>query len=321
MSLIRQSDYESYDYREFWQDNKRLYEDQSERLAVRKLLGKIDCSGKIFIDLGCGFGRLFNEYSGFEKIILVDYSLKNVENAKNIITNFLNQNPEKLNDVYFFVADINSLPFRSDSMDIVLTVRVIHHLLKPEVFFTEVNRVIKDRGYFVLEFANKKNLKNILRFFFGMLKQSPFNLTPFKIGDTILNFHPLFIRKLLEGNGFKVLKQISVSNFRLTFIKKIIVLKLLLFLENIYQNLFSFAELGPSIFYKANYLKDISQELFLDNANNKCNKRKIFSDIREILLCPSCRQDKLEFLNSGKIYCPICKRNFKIVNNIYNFKI
>jgi len=59
VSLIRQSDYENYDYRQFWQDSKRDYEDKSERLAVRKLFKSIDTEGKIFIDLGCGFARLF----------------------------------------------------------------------------------------------------------------------------------------------------------------------------------------------------------------------------------------------------------------------
>ena len=34
---LRRSDYETYDYREFWQDNKRQYEDYSERTAIRKL--------------------------------------------------------------------------------------------------------------------------------------------------------------------------------------------------------------------------------------------------------------------------------------------
>ncbi|MBM3711973.1 MAG: class I SAM-dependent methyltransferase, partial [Actinobacteria bacterium] len=228
VGLIRQSDYENYDYRQFWQDNKRDYEDKSERLAVRKLLGRIETEGKIFIDLGCGFGRLFNEYRNFKKIILVDYSFSNIKNARDSITKFLNRDFKKLQDVYFIVADINNLPFKSEIADAVLTVPVIHHLLEPDIFFREVARIIKNGGCFILEYANKRNMKNILKFLSGIIRQSPFNSLPFKVGDTILNFHPAFIRQILESIGFEVLKEISVSNFRLAVLKKIAGLKFLL---------------------------------------------------------------------------------------------
>ncbi len=76
--MIRKSDYENYDYREFWEDGSRLYEDSSERLAIRKLLRSVDKQGRTCIDLGCGYGRLFNEYMDLNNIILVDYSLKNL---------------------------------------------------------------------------------------------------------------------------------------------------------------------------------------------------------------------------------------------------
>jgi len=321
VSLIRQSDYENYDYRQFWQDSKRDYEDKSERLAVRKLFKSIDTEGKIFIDLGCGFARLFNEYRDFAKIILVDYSLNNIKNARDLITDFLNNDLEKLKNIYFIVADINNLPFKSKTADTILTIRVIHHLSEPIFFFKEVKRIIKNHGCFILEYANKRNLKNILKFLCGIIRQSPFNLTSLKIGDTILNFHPVYIKKMLQDNGFKILKQLSVSNFRLSALKKTIGLKFLLFLENIYQNLFSFAKTGPSIFLKTLYCEANGLKDSLNDSSDGVKKFVSFSDIREILICPCCKQDKLEFLKPGNIYCTSCRKNFKVDDNIYNFRI
>jgi len=93
---IRKSDYENYDYREFWEDDKRYYEDQSERIALRSMLRGVDPSNKLFIDIGCGYARLFNEYSNFQRVILIDYSIKNLRNARERISRFLSDDPDKM---------------------------------------------------------------------------------------------------------------------------------------------------------------------------------------------------------------------------------
>lgn len=160
---IRQSDYENYDYREFWEEDKRLYEDGSERIAIRKFLKGEQRKNKLLVDLGCGYGRLFNEYQDFERIILVDFSIKNLQNAREIISKYLDNQKERLSHIFFVCADIARLPFKAGCVDSVLTVRVIHHLSNPGNLFHEVQRVLKNGGLFMLEFANKRNLKNILR--------------------------------------------------------------------------------------------------------------------------------------------------------------
>ena len=80
----------------------------------------------------------------------------------------------------------------------ILTIRVVYHLDNPERYFGEVSRILKDSGLYFLEFANKRNLKNILRFFADGMDTSPFNLIPLQIGETILNFHPKHIVGLLR---------------------------------------------------------------------------------------------------------------------------
>ena len=343
--MIKQSDYENYDYRQFWQDDKRLYEDSAERIVIKKFIGPLDKQGRIFVDLGCGFGRLFSEYKDFEKIILVDYSVSNLKNAKEAVEKFLNYDEALMKKIIYTAADVTCLPFRSSFADAAMTVRVMHHIGNVEKFMNEVSRILKPGGYFLLEFANKRNLKNILKFMFGRLKQSPFDSRPLQIGATILDYHPKFIKSLLRKTGFKILKQVSASNYRLGFLKKHINLKVLLFFERIYQNIFSFIDTGPSIFLKTINLSPLqavfgSPEINLaantgplstdmEEANlaaaklkalNSKGTIKSFEDFTAYFCCPVCREENLEIDSGGKIICNSCKREFYMDDGIYVFK-
>ncbi len=306
---FRKSDYESYDYSKFWEDDRRLYEDKAERMALRRLIAGIGGENKIFFDIGCGYGRLFNEYKDFETIVLIDYSLNNLKNARDRIERFLKNTPGKLASVYFIAADATSLPIKSDCADIILTVRVIHHLDNPEKYFDEIARILKNRGSFFLEFANKRNLKNILRFFVRKMDTSPFNLKPSQIGETILNFHPDHISDILEKRNFTIKKSISVSNFRLNLLKKFPGTKTLLFFEKIYQKLFSFVLLGPSIFMKS---------VLNEKGPENISKNKITS-LEDILICVYCGESSL-VPDKNMIQCKNCGRIFIRENGIYNFK-
>ncbi len=307
---FRKSDYESYDYSKFWEDDRRSYEDKAERIALRRLIAGVERKDQIFFDMGCGYGRLFNEYMDFETIILVDYSLNNLKNARNRIEKFLKNTPEKLASVYFIAADASSLPLKSNCADTILTVRVIHHLDNPDKFFDEIARILKHKGLFFLEFANKRNLKNILRFFTGKMDTSPFNLRSSQIGETILNFHPDYISELLKKRSFTIKKSISVSNFRLNLLKKFPGTKTLLFFEKVYQKFFSWALLGPSIFLKSVLIKTGSE----DTDRNK------MAGLEDILICPNCGKDSLTS-DENKLKCKNCGRIFLREDGIYNFKI
>ena len=334
---IRKSDYESYDYREFWEDDKRHYEDQSERMALRSMLRGVDTSNKLFIDIGCGYARLFNEYSKFQRVVLIDYSMKNLRNARERISRFLSDDPEKLSNVLFVSADATAIPIRDDSADTVLTVRVVHHLDRPEKYFDEVKRIIKSDGLYLFEFANKRNLKNILRFMIGKMGTSPFSPAPLQIGETIRNYHPKEIYRKLGERDIRIEKIISVSNFRLGILKKIFGNKLLLFFENIYQKIFSFITWGPSIFIKGYLIKNTSSgDRDLAEGNHKESGNRILaengeqsfkdllgqnlSNFSDILLCPLCNNKNL-ILSGDKIKCGGCKHQFLIDGNILDLKV
>ena len=307
---FRKSDYESYDYSKFWEDDRRSYEDKAERMALRRLIAGVERKDQIFFDIGCGYGRLFYEYKDFETIILVDYSLNNLKNARDRIERFLKNTPEKLSSVYFIAADATSLPVKSNCADTILTVRVIHHLDNPEKCFDEIARILKRKGLFFLEFANKRNLKNILRFFIRRMDASPFNLKPSQVGETILNFHPDYISDLLKKRSFSIKKSISVSNFRLNLLKKFPGTKTLLFFEKIYQRFFSWVLVGPSIFLKS----------VLNKTGPEDTSRNKMTSLEDILICTYCGKDSL-ILVEKKVKCKNCGRIFLREDGIYDFKI
>jgi SAM-dependent methyltransferase len=185
----------------------------------------------------------------------------------------------------------------------------VHHLDNPEKYFDEIVRILKNKGLFFLEFANKRNLKNILRFFVRKMDTSPFNLKPSQIGETILNFHPDYISDILKKRNFTIKKSISVSNFRLNLLKKFPGTKTLLFFEKFYQKFFSFVLLGPSIFLKS----------VLDGKGPEDIGRNKITGLEDILICIYCGKTSL-ILNKSMIQCKNCGRIFACEDGIYNFK-
>jgi ubiquinone/menaquinone biosynthesis C-methylase UbiE len=307
---FRKSDYESYDYTKFWEDNKRSYEDRAERLALKKLLTGVDGTSKFFFDIGCGYGRLFNEYKDFENIVLLDYSIKNLKNARKRIKEFLEKSQGDQPSVYFIAADADCLPLRSSCADVVLTVRMVHHLADPEMYFNEVARILKDRGLYFLEFANKRNLKNILKYFIGKMNTSPFNLVPSQVGETIMNFHPRYIIGTLKKRKINIKKMISVSNFRLNILKRFPGTKAMIFLERLYQRIMPFVLLGPSVFLKG----------IVEGKKKEKIRAGPAATLRGILLCPYCGKQSLVF-KKNMFTCTRCRIVFEKKNGIYDFRI
>ena len=73
-------DYEGSDYRaRFWQNQGRDYEDGAERVALRRLMPP---GGDTLLDVGAGFGRLANEYAGYRRVVLFDYSRSLLREAR-----------------------------------------------------------------------------------------------------------------------------------------------------------------------------------------------------------------------------------------------
>ena len=237
-------DYAGYDYKkEFWEKVDRSYEDHCEKDTLIKLIKKIPAKPQVIMDAGCGFGRLFDTYAPFgSEFILLDYAQHLLEQAMIEI---------KHPNVRFIQGNLLDLPLDSKTVDLVLTVRTLHHLQKPELFFKGVHRLLKSDGYFIFEIPNKRHMVNIVRFIFGKMEQNPFSKEPLLLKETFINYHPETILALLDQEGFVKEASLNTSFFRSGLLKRNMPLSLLCKLDTLCQRLFSWANLTPSIYVLA----------------------------------------------------------------------
>lgn len=237
------SDYNGYDYKKiFWEDANREYEDQADRMAIRKLLPK---RMEKFADIGGGYGRLANEYlKRARKIYLFDYSKSELKQAKEIYGDKLDT---KAGDIY-------KLPFRDGELDGLMMVRVTHHLEHLDRALEELYRVLKPGGVAVIEVANKRTLPKMARYVTFRSKENPWSRNPAnytEICETgFYNYHPKYVEELFKRIGFKQEKVLSVSNFRSEALKKVFKTDRLVKMENTAQTALAPIRFAPSIYYK-----------------------------------------------------------------------
>ena len=280
-------DYEEYDYRgDFWVG--RDYEDAVERIALRKLL---PASGGRLVEIGAGFGRLADLYTGYREVILLDPARSQLREAQE----------RWLGDSRFIyvVGDIYGLPLSTSGFDVVLTVRVLHHLADLPAAFQELHRILRPQGRYILEYANKRNLKEIIRYLAGRSRKEPFSPQPAEYGPSTFNFHPSYIEEGLREAGFVAERTLAVSSFRLAFLKRLFPLSWLARLDGLLQSPTAALKLAPSIFLLA-----------------RAQKEKEGSG--GIFRCPSCGKEDLQELTAS-LLCRGCGHSWPVEEGIYDF--
>lgn len=234
------ADYNGYDYKKiFWEDGKRDYEDLADRMAVRKLLPE---AMDDFVDIAGGYGRLADEYlSRATHCTIFDYSKTELADAK-----------KKYGDkIITKQGDIYDLPFKDASFDGLMMIRATHHFKDMDKVTEELYRILKPGGIAVIEIANKKTLPKMFRYWFKKSKINPFAKTQSWLPDLkMYNYHPKYLENIFKAKGFKILKVLSVSNFRSPRLKKIFGTKVLGGLEKIAQPTLAPIRFAPSIYYK-----------------------------------------------------------------------
>ena len=236
------SDYNGYDYKKiFWEDADREYEDQADRMAIRKLLPK---RMEKFADIGGGYGRLANEYlKRARKVYLFDYSKTELAQAKEIYGDRIET---KAGDIY-------KLPFSDSELDGLMMVRVTHHLEHLDKALRELYRVLKPGGVAVIEVANKRTLPKMARYLTKRSKVNPFSREVVDLGigaNGFYNYHPKYVEEIFKKVGFSCEQVLSVSNFRSQKLKKVLGTNRLVRMENSAQKVLAPVRFAPSIYYK-----------------------------------------------------------------------
>lgn len=284
--------YEGSDYQtSFWDAANRRYEDAVETVALNKLFAQ---GGKLLLELGAGAGRVTPRYQNWDRIVLLDYSRTQLQQAR-----------ERLGDSdrYIYVAaDIYKLPFVDGLFDGSTMIRTLHHMADAPQTLRSVRRVMAQDGRFLLEFANKRNYKAILRWLMRRQRWNPFAPEQVEFVKLNYNFHPTTITRTLRETGFENQKILGVSYFRADWFKNNIQHENLVHMDSRLQNVPLLKGYTPSIF-----------------TLNQAVGSSPTPATGDFFQCPVCAYSLPEAKASQT--CPGCAHHWQFQEGIYEFRI
>ncbi len=288
----RVCDYEGSSYQtDFWDRGGRGYEDAAEAIALRRLLPQ---SGRLLLEVGAGAGRNTPRYHGFNRIVLLDYSITQLRQAQ-----------ERLgrSDRYIYVAgDVYNPPFVPGLFDTATMIRVIHHLADAGRSIHRIEEILAPGATFILEYASKLNLKAIARYLFRRQPWSPFTLEPVEFVELNFNFHPESIRRWLKSAHLDVRRQLTVSHFRIGLLKRLVPVRILAAADGLASLTGDWWQLSPSVF------------VLSTAANDKTPARA-----GDFFRCPACSGAAFEHGEEQSL-CTSCGKAWPIEGGIHVFK-
>ncbi|HSX40822.1 MAG TPA: class I SAM-dependent methyltransferase [Candidatus Saccharimonadales bacterium] len=140
---------------------------------------------KKFLDLGCGDGVLTLRRAqavGSQEIYGFDILDSEIRKARK-------------NGIVMKKGDLNGkLPYKNNEFDAIAATQVIEHLLDTDLFVSEVYRILKKGGIFVISTENLASWHNVFALLLGMQPSTgPWISRRFSIG-----FHPLYEEHIKE---------------------------------------------------------------------------------------------------------------------------
>lgn len=105
-----------------------------------KVLQKLAANSASILDLGCGEGTRLNYLKSDQKEVLgIDFNKTGINLAK-----------KSFPQIQFKIANLENLPIKKQSFDLVYSAFVLEHLKNPEKVLNEIIRVVAFKGYVVL---------------------------------------------------------------------------------------------------------------------------------------------------------------------------
>ncbi|MEW6649584.1 MAG: methyltransferase domain-containing protein [Chloroflexota bacterium] len=284
--------YEGSDYQQrFWEQGGRAYEDGAESIALQRLL---PTHGNRLLEVGAGAGRNTPRYQGYKQIVLLDYSRSQLEQARSR----LGDSPR----YRFIAADVYHLPFVPALFDGATMIRTLHHMTEAHRALESVHRVLQKDAVFILEFANKRNLKAILRYWLRRQTWNPFSPEPVEFVPLNFDFHPATVRAWLQNSGFAIQRMLTVSHFRFGWLKRCIPTQILVGMDSLAQLTGDWWQLSPSVFTRCRVVA-----------------QPAVAEAGSFFACPACAapiEDTPPLLT-----CPACGREYPLQDGIYDFRL
>ncbi len=290
-------DYTHSNYQqEFWGQGARAYEDLAERIALRKLLPR---GGQLCLEVGAGAGRLTDELQAFGRVVLLDYSRTQLQQAQARLGRSAR--------FIYVAADVYQLPFVARQFDCVTMVRVLHHMADAPAALAGVAALLRPAAPLLLEFASKLHVKAIARYALGMQAWSPFSLEPVEFAVLNFDFHPRAVRAWLAAAGMRVEQHKTISHLRTAFLKRTLPYRLLAAIDGWLQETGNLWQLTPSVMVRA------------VAAQSGAGAAPLAAAEHALFCCPLCRSAALGATAAG-LNCAQCGRHWALQDGIYDFK-
>jgi ubiquinone/menaquinone biosynthesis C-methylase UbiE len=141
----------------FYRKNKRYFE-TDERIDLTMFLEEFSIflsylnKDAVILEVGCGAGKLINKVGKLKTashVLGLDISPIGVKTGK---TN------SKTSNCFteFIIGDAETLPQKSESVDLVISNNVFEHLTDPQKCISEIARVLKSGGLFAMNCPNSR---------------------------------------------------------------------------------------------------------------------------------------------------------------------
>jgi len=129
----------------------RIYDEQyreEQSLKISFTLKRVmPRMGDTVIDAGCGTGMLFEHLHNYGLLVGVDPSINMLKEAK--------KRTRKGGNIELVLGDVEALPFRSDSSDVVYCISVLQLMDDPRRGLEEILKVLKSKGLFAVTLIRK----------------------------------------------------------------------------------------------------------------------------------------------------------------------
>jgi ubiquinone/menaquinone biosynthesis C-methylase UbiE len=137
---------ESYD-KERFMDFEGEYLDRKQKEFIKKIIGKV--TGKKILECGCGTGRIAIE------LAKAGADVHGIDTSEEM----LNKTKIKAEGLGLSISlkkgDIESIPYASETFDVVYTMHVLMHLPNYHKAIDEMYRVLAPGGILIADFPNK----------------------------------------------------------------------------------------------------------------------------------------------------------------------
>jgi ubiquinone/menaquinone biosynthesis C-methylase UbiE len=161
----------NYDQKRF-RSLKGKLTDIREKACIEKALRIAKTNGPI-LDIPCGTGRIT------ELLLRKGYKVTGADISPEMINYAKSRTFQYKDSVDFEIQDIEHLDFASNSYNMILTIRLLHHIPMSlhEKILKELHRVT--RKWVIITFSNKYTIQNIKRNFISLFNKFPrYSISP-----------------------------------------------------------------------------------------------------------------------------------------------